>query len=50
MVSGCFRSAQGVTHFAIIRPHLCTLRKCSTEFFEPLALAFQGSPPLPCRV
>jgi transposase len=46
-VSGCFRSFQGVTHFAIIRSYLSTLRKQSADIFKSLVLTFQGSPPLP---
>ena len=46
-VSGCFRSAQGVAHFAIIRSYLSTLRKQSADIFKSLILTFQGSPPRP---
>lgn len=46
-VSGCFRSAQGVANFAIIRSYLSTLRKQSADLFESLVLTFQGSPPMP---
>ncbi|MGF1615620.1 MAG: transposase [Gammaproteobacteria bacterium] len=46
-VSGCFRSVQGVAHFAIIRSYLSTLRKQSADIFKSLVLTFQGSPPMP---
>ena len=46
-VSGCFRSDQGVAHFAIIRSYLSTLRKQSADIFKSLVLTFQGSPPMP---
>ena len=46
-VSGCFRSDQGVAHFAIIRSYLSTLRKQSADLFKSLVLTFQGRPPMP---
>lgn len=46
-VSGCFRSVQGVAHFAIIHSYLSTLRKQSANIFTSLVLTFQGSPPMP---
>jgi transposase len=46
-VSGCFRSDQGVAHFATIRSYLSTLRKQSADIFNALILTFQGSPPMP---
>ncbi len=46
-VSGCFRSDQGIAHFAIIRSYLSTLRKQSADIFKSLVLTFQGSPPMP---
>jgi transposase len=46
-VSGCFRSHQGIAHFADIRSYLSTLRKQSTDIFKSLVLTFQGSPPMP---
>ncbi len=46
-ISGCFRSAQGVANFAIIRSYLSTLRKQSADIFKSLVLTFQGSPPMP---
>jgi len=46
-VSGCFRSDQGITHFADIRSYLSTLRKQSADIFQSLVLTFQGSPPMP---
>jgi hypothetical protein len=44
---GCFRSDQGVAHFAILRSYLSTLRKQSADIFKSLVLTFQGSPPMP---
>jgi transposase len=46
-VSGCFRSDQGIAHFADIRSYLSTLRKQSADIFKSLVLTFQGSPPMP---
>ena len=46
-VSGCFRSAQGIAHFANIRSYLSTLRKQSADIFKSLVMTFQGSPPMP---
>ena len=46
-VSGCFRSDQGIAHFAIIRSYLSTLRKQSADIFKSLVLTFQSSPPMP---
>jgi transposase len=46
-VSGCFRSDQGIAHFATIRSYLSTLRKQSADIFESLVLTFQGCPPMP---
>jgi transposase len=46
-VSGCFRSEQGIAHFADIRSYLSTLRKQSADVFKSLILTFQGSPPMP---
>ena len=46
-VSGCFRSDQGIAHFADIRSYLSTLRKQSADIFQSLVLTFQGSPPMP---
>jgi transposase len=46
-VSGCFRSDQGVAHFATIRSYLSTLRKQSADIFKSLILTFQGAPPMP---
>jgi transposase len=46
-VSGCFRSDQGIAHFADIRSYLSTLRKQSANIFKSLVLTFQGSPPMP---
>jgi transposase len=46
-VSGCFRSAQGLAHFATIRSYLSTLRKQSADIFKSLVLTFQGAPPMP---
>lgn len=46
-VSGCFRSHQGIAHFADIRSYLSTLRKHSADIFKSLVLTFQGSPPMP---
>jgi transposase len=46
-VSGCFRSDQGIAHFADIRSYLSTLRKQSADIFKSLVMTFQGSPPMP---
>ena len=46
-VSGCFRSDQGIAHFATIRSYLSTLHKQSTDLFKALVLTFQGNPPMP---
>jgi transposase len=46
-VSGCFRSDQGIAHFADIRSYLSTLRKQSADIFTSLVETFQGSPPMP---
>lgn len=46
-VCGCFRSDQGIAHFAIIRSYLSTLRKQSADIFKSLVLTFQASPPMP---
>ena len=46
-VSGCFRSDQGIAHFADIRSYLSTLRKQSADIFKSLILTFQGCPPMP---
>lgn len=44
--TGCFRSEQGIAHFALIRSYLSPLRKASADIFRSLVPTFQGIPPL----
>jgi transposase len=45
-VSGCFRSHEGVKHFATIRSYLSSLHKQSADIFKSLVMTFQGCPPM----
>ncbi len=46
-ISGCFRSEEGATSFALIRSYLSTAKKQGKNMLDALSSAFKGQPFLP---